>query len=114
MRRHAGGRLELIGRADEQIKVRGYRVETAEIESALCRHPAVHAAVVLAVPDPETGNRLKAVVVLKDGSDGGEQTLRNHCAAELPPYMVPETIEFRASLPLMSNGKVDRRRLRES
>jgi len=114
VRRHAGGRLELIGRADEQIKVRGYRVETAEIESALCRHPAVHAAVVLAVPDPETGNRLKAVVVLKDGSNGGEQTLRNHCATELPPYMVPETIEFRASLPLMSNGKVDRRRLRES
>ena len=43
-----------------------------------------------------------------------QQTLRNHCATELPPYMVPETIEFRASLPLMSNGKVDRRSLRES
>ena len=114
VRRHANGRLELIGRADEQVKVRGYRVETAEIESALCRHPAVHAAVVLAVPDPETGNRLKAVVVLKDGSDAGEQTLRNHCAAALPPYMVPEAIEFRASIPLMSNGKVDRRSLRES
>ncbi|HEY9157362.1 amino acid adenylation domain-containing protein [Candidatus Binatus sp.] len=114
VRRHANGTLELIGRADEQIKVRGYRVETAEIESALCRHPAVHAAVVIAVPEPETGNRLKAVVVLKVGSDGGEQTLRNHCAAELPPYMVPETIEFRASIPLMSNGKVDRRSLRES
>lgn len=114
VRRHANGTLELIGRADEQIKVRGYRVETAEIETALCRHPAVHAAVAIAVPDPETGNRLKAVVVLKDGSEAGEQALRSHCAAELPPYMVPEAIEFRASLPMMSNGKVDRRSLRES
>jgi long-chain acyl-CoA synthetase len=70
--------------------------------------------VAIAVPDPETGNRLKAVVVLKDGSEADEQTLRSHCAAELPPYMVPEAIEFRASLPLMSNGKVDRRSLRES
>ena len=114
VRRHADGTLELVGRADDQIKVRGYRVETAEIETALCRHPAVQAAVAIAVPDPEIGNRLKAVVVLKDGSDAGEQTLRIHCAAELAPYMVPESIEFRASLPLMSNGKIDRRSLRES
>lgn len=114
VRRHADGTLELIGRADEQVKVRGYRVETAEIETALCRHPAVQAAVVLAVPDPEIGNRLKAVVVLKNGSQAGEQTLRSHCAAQLAPYMVPEAIEFRASIPLMTNGKVDRRSLRES
>jgi amino acid adenylation domain-containing protein len=114
VRRHADGRLELVGRADEQIKVRGYRVETAEIEAALYRHPAVQAAVAIAVPDPETGNRLKAVVVLKNGSEAGEQTLRIHCAAEMAPYMVPEEIEFRASLPLMSNGKIDRRSLRDS
>ncbi len=114
VRRHADGTLELLGRADQQIKVRGYRVETAEIEAALCRHPAVQAAVVVALPDPESGNRLKAVVVPMNGSDVGEQTLRNHCAAELPPYMVPEAIELRASLPLMSNGKVDRRGLRET
>jgi amino acid adenylation domain-containing protein len=114
VRRHADGTLELVGRADDQIKVRGYRVETAEIETALYRHPAVQAAVAIAVPDPETGNRLKAVVVLRNGSEIGEQTLRIHCAAELAPYMVPESIEFRASLPLMSNGKIDRRSLRES
>jgi amino acid adenylation domain-containing protein len=113
-RRHADGTLELLGRADHQVKVRGYRVETGEIETALCRHLAVHAAVVLAIPDPETGNRLKAVVVLKTGSDAGEDTLRDHCAEQLPPYMVPESIEFRTSIPLMSNGKVDRRALRES
>jgi amino acid adenylation domain-containing protein len=114
VRRHADGRLELVGRADEQIKVRGYRVETAEIEAALYRHPAVQAAVAIAVPDPETGNRLKAIVVLKNGSQAGEQTLRIHCAAEMAPYMVPEEIEFRASIPLMSNGKIDRRSLRDS
>jgi amino acid adenylation domain-containing protein len=114
VRRHADGTLELLGRADHQVKVRGYRVETAEIETALCRHPAVQAAVVIAVPHEETGNRLKAVVVLKSSSDVGEQALRDHCAAALPPYMVPETIEFRASIPLMSNGKVDRRSLSDS
>jgi amino acid adenylation domain-containing protein len=114
VRRHADGTLELAGRADEQIKVRGYRVEIAEIETALHRHPAVQAAAVIAVPDPETGHQLKAVVVLKNGSQAGEPTLRGHCAAQLPPYMVPETIEFRASLPLLSSGKVDRRSLRES
>jgi amino acid adenylation domain-containing protein len=113
VRRQADGTLELIGRADDQIKVRGHRVEIAEVETALCRHPAVLAAVVIGVPDAEVGNRLKAVVVLKNGSDTGETALRDHCAAELPPYMVPEAIEFRASLPLMSNGKVDRRGLRE-
>jgi acyl-CoA synthetase (AMP-forming)/AMP-acid ligase II len=51
---------------------------------------------------------------LKKGSNAGERVLREHCSAELPPYMVPEAIEFLASLPLMSNGKVDRRGLRES
>ncbi len=81
VRRHADGTLELVGRADEQIKVRGYRVETAEIETALYRHPAVQAAVAIAVPDPEIGNRLKAVVVLRNGSEIGEQALRIHCAA---------------------------------
>ena len=114
VRRRMDGTLELVGRVDDQIKVRGYRVEIAEIETALCRHPAVQAAVVIAVPDPETGNRLKAVVVLKKGSDAAESALRDHCGAELPPYMVPEAIEFRVSLPLMSSGKVDRRSLRES
>jgi amino acid adenylation domain-containing protein len=114
VRRHTDGTLELIGRTDNQLKVRGYRVELAEIESALCRHPAVQAAVAIGVPDAEVGNRLRAIVVLKDGSEASEPALRVHCAAELPPYMVPEVIEFRASLPLMSNGKVDRRTLRGS
>jgi acyl-CoA synthetase (AMP-forming)/AMP-acid ligase II len=114
VRRRPDGTLELLGRADQQIKVRGYRVEIAEIETALCRHPAVQAAIVIAVPDPETGNRLRAVVVLKKGSAADERALCDHCAAHLPPYMVPEAIEFLASLPLMSNGKVDRRGLSES
>jgi acyl-CoA synthetase (AMP-forming)/AMP-acid ligase II len=114
VRRHLDGTLELIGRADSQIKVRGHRVEIAEVEAALYRHPAVQAAAVVAVPDYELGNRLNAFVVLKNCSLAGASTLRAHCAACLPPYMVPDAIEFRASLPLMSNGKIDRRGLRES
>lgn len=114
VRRHPDGTLELVGRADDQIKVRGYRVEIGEIEAALCRHHSVEAAVVIAVPNVDIGSRLHAVVVLKHDAQASEAMLRDHCAAELPPYMVPETIEFRASMPLMSNGKVDRRSLREN
>jgi len=73
--------------------VRGHRIETAEIEAVLYRHPAVQQAAVIGIPDPELGNRLKAIVVLKMGEQAGEQALRDHCATELPPYMVPETID---------------------
>ena len=114
VRRHADGTLELVGRADDQVKVRGHRVEIAEIETALCRHHSVRAAVVIAVPSLEIGNRLRAVVVLQNGAKASEAMLRDHCASQLPPYMVPEAIEFRAGMPLMSNGKVDRRSLRQS
>lgn len=110
---HNDGVLELIGRADHQVKIRGFRVEIGEVEAALCRHPAVERAVVLAVPDAAQGSLLRAVAVLKEGSQADDRALRNHCAAILPPHMIPETIEFRLDLPLMSNGKVDRRALLE-
>ena len=68
-------------------------------------------AVVVAIPDDEITNRLKAVVVLKPGAGLTTDDLKQHCAGTLPRYMVPETIEFRAQLPRTSSGKVDRRAL---
>jgi len=105
------GELMFHGRRDHQVKTRGYRVELAEIENALHAHPALAEAVVVPIPDPEIGNRLKALVVLKSESGGTAPTaatLKDHCARTLPRYMVPELIEFRETLPRTSSGKVDR------
>jgi amino acid adenylation domain-containing protein len=111
VRRDESGELMFHGRRDHQVKTRGYRVELAEIENALHAHPALAEAVVIAVPDPEIGNRLKALVVLKDGVGAAPPSaadLKDHCARTLPRYMVPELIEFRETLPRTSSGKVDR------
>jgi len=105
------GNLEFLGRRDHQVKTRGYRVELGEIETVLLRHPAVDGAVVIATPDEEIGHRLRAVVVTKRGAALDEAGVKQHCAATLPRYMVPEAVEFRAELPRTSSGKVDRRAL---
>ncbi|MFI5372273.1 MAG: amino acid adenylation domain-containing protein [Candidatus Eisenbacteria bacterium] len=111
VRERVDGTLEFLGRRDHQVKTRGYRVELGEVETALLRHPAVVEAVVLALPDPEVGHRLAAVVVRAGGAETGDTELREHCARLLPRYMVPESVTFRADLPRTSSGKVDRRAL---
>jgi acyl-coenzyme A synthetase/AMP-(fatty) acid ligase len=111
VRQRADGELEFLGRRDHQVKTRGHRVELGEIELRLASHPAVAEAVVVAVPDEEITHRLKAVVVTKPGASVEADELRVHCSRTLPRYMVPETVEFRASLPRTSSGKVDRRAL---
>ncbi|HUK61778.1 MAG TPA: amino acid adenylation domain-containing protein [Dongiaceae bacterium] len=111
VREQADGVLEFLGRRDSQIKTRGYRVELGEVETALAAHPAVAEAVVLAVPDPEIGHRLTALVVTADDAQVSATGLREHCASLLPRYMVPETIRFRDALPRTSSGKIDRRAL---
>jgi len=114
VRDRGDGHLEFLGRRDHQVKTRGYRVELGEIETRLAAHPAVDEAVVVAIPDDEVTNRLKAVVVIKPEAEVSADQLKQHCAATLPRYMVPEQLEFRVSLPRTSSGKVDRRSLAES
>ncbi|MFM8559789.1 MAG: AMP-binding enzyme, partial [bacterium] len=114
VRERADGNLEFLGRRDHQVKTRGYRVELGEIETRLASHPAVDEVVVVAVPDEEVTNRLRAVVVVKPDAVVGVDELKQHCAATLPRYMVPEAVEFRGSLPRTSSGKVDRRALAEA
>jgi acyl-CoA synthetase (AMP-forming)/AMP-acid ligase II len=114
VRRHADGSLELIGRTDSQVKVRGFRVEIGEVEAALQRHAGVDRAVVLAEADEEIGKRLCAIVVAKKDGGADERALREYCIATLPRYMVPDVFEFRTELPTTSNGKVDRQALSES
>ncbi|HEX7128762.1 MAG TPA: non-ribosomal peptide synthetase [Rhodanobacteraceae bacterium] len=117
VRERADGVLEYLGRLDDQIKLDGYRIEPAEVESVLVRHAAVaQAAVVLS--DGAQGRRLVAHVVARPGS-GDEAALRaqwrEHCRAQLPAWMVPQDYIVHAALPHTASGKLDRRALaRES
>ena len=99
------------GRRDNMVKSRGYRIELGEIEAALYRHPRVREAAVLAVPDETLTNRLRAVIALDAPESVSVEALRDFCRAELPRYMVPDSIELRDRLPKTSTEKIDRQAL---
>jgi amino acid adenylation domain-containing protein len=105
------GRLEFLGRADQQVKVRGYRIELGEIESVLRGHPRVQEAVVIAGEDGGGLKRLIGYVVSRDGEVVGVSELREHLRERLPEYMVPSGWVMLEKMPLTPNGKVDRRAL---
>ena len=104
----ADGSLDFLGRVDNQVKVRGYRIELEEIEDVLRQAPAVDEAVVVAHQDAGGDNQLAAFV---QGQSLAVDALRSLLADKLPEYMVPASITVMASLPLMPNGKVDRNAL---
>lgn len=105
--RRREGRLEFAGRADGQTKVRGFRVETGEVEAALLRHRDVVQAAVTVRPDVTGAGRLTAWVVPCDGQRPAARALRAFVAERLPEYMVPSSIVPVPSLPLTVHGKVD-------
>ncbi|MEU1823300.1 amino acid adenylation domain-containing protein [Streptomyces abikoensis] len=103
------GQLEFIGRADGQIKLRGFRVEPGEIEAALGTHPQVAQAVVVARRDDRAGTYLTAYVVpAGDAPAPDGAALRAHAAALLPGHMVPSAVLVLDALPVTATGKVDR------
>ncbi len=107
----ADGNLEHLGRLDFQIKVRGYRIEPGDIESSLLAHPAVSRAVVTTREHRPGDVRLVAHVVPAAPSAGIEAELASHLRAHLPDYMVPRHIVVLDAIPLLPNGKVDRKAL---
>ncbi|OUM04880.1 non-ribosomal peptide synthetase [Pseudomonas syringae] len=113
MRRTHQGLLEFIGRADDQVKVRGYRVEPAEVVRVLLGLTSVAEASVLALPVDEDESRLQLVAycVAAAGASLNIESLREQLAARVPDYMVPAQILLLDKLPLTANGKLDKRAL---
>ncbi|HYG63901.1 MAG TPA: amino acid adenylation domain-containing protein, partial [Thermoanaerobaculia bacterium] len=105
------GALEFGGRVDFQVKVRGVRVEPGEVEAALARHPALREAAVGAVADPAGGVRLVGWIAAQPGQSPTVSELRGFLLERLPEAMVPSAFVILPALPLLPNGKVDRRAL---
>jgi alpha-ketoglutarate-dependent taurine dioxygenase/acyl carrier protein len=105
------GRMEFLGRSDQQLKIRGYRIEPGEVEATLVRHPSVREAVVRALEDAAGERRLVAYFVARPGAAVTPQELRAHAAERLPEYMTPAAFVALDALPLTPNGKVDVRAL---
>jgi amino acid adenylation domain-containing protein len=105
------GVLTFLGRVDDQVKVRGVRVEPAEVEHALLQHPDVGEAVVVAPQDGETRSRLVAYLVPSSPQVPAAEALRAHLSAALPAALVPDVFVSLDRLPRMPNGKIDRSRL---
>jgi acyl-CoA synthetase (AMP-forming)/AMP-acid ligase II len=106
-----GGEIEFLGRRDDQVKVRGFRIEPGEVEQVLRQHPAVREAVVVARDDGRGGRQLAAYVVPDGVERPAPGALRAFVAARLPAHMVPRWTVVLDDLPRTPNGKVDRRRL---
>ncbi|MFE9921507.1 non-ribosomal peptide synthase/polyketide synthase [Streptomyces sp. NPDC005774] len=107
----ADGELHFVGRADDQIKIRGFRVEPAEIEARLTAHPAIAEAVVSAARHAGRTRLVAHLVPAPGTAVPSAAELRESLSGELPDYMVPAVFVTVAELPLTVNGKVDRRRL---
>lgn len=107
------GDMEYMGRIDQQIKLRGFRIELGEIEYVLSQHPAIHEAVVNARGEAPGAQNLVAYIVSHKQKAPTVTDLRCFMEASLPDYMIPSAFVFLDSIPLTSNGKVDRQALPE-
>jgi acetyl-CoA synthetase len=114
-RKDEDGYFWVIGRIDDVIKVSGYRLGTAEVESALVSHPAVAEAAAIGLPHELKGNAIHTYVILRQGHEGSDalaDELRKHVGKELGPIARPEAVNFVPNLPKTRSGKIMRRVLK--
>lgn len=114
VRHSTNGMLEFLGRADEQLKIRGLRIEPQEIEHLLETRAAIARAVVVARDQAVAGQQLVAFVQLAPGSELEVSRIRSFLKARLPDYMIPAGFVCADRFPLTRHGKIDRRALRDS
>jgi amino acid adenylation domain-containing protein len=101
------GRLQHLGRYDDQLKIRGFRIEPGEIESILCEHPEVGGCAVVAREAPNGEQQLVAYIVGEPGRPSAAEA-RNWLRHRLPEYMVPSAFAYLSALPMTTNGKLDK------
>lgn len=108
------GEIRFVERTADIIKYKAYRISASEVEAVLQDHPTVIGACVVGVPDDRVGERVKAIVVLKEDAKGISGTeLRTWCRERLAPYKIPRYVEFRDMLPKSKVGKLLRREIRD-
>ena len=113
VRRDEAGDLHFLGRADNQVKVRGYRVELDAVEARLLAHPDVAEAAVLALPAAEGTLNLRAFIIAAPGVTPEPKALLTFAGETLPWYAVPKTADLRSDFPRTGSGKIDRNALRQ-
>jgi amino acid adenylation domain-containing protein len=107
-RRRADGEIEFLGRIDDQLSIRGVRVEPGEVAAALNEHPAIAASVAVGTGRTGADRQLVAYVVAADGARPGDAALAGHLRAVLPEAMIPSRFVWLDALPVTAHGKVDR------
>jgi acyl carrier protein len=113
VRRLSGGAIEFLGRTDDQVKVRGHRVELGEVEHVLRTHPGVAQGVVVVRDDDLVAYAVakQAGYAVSHNDRPTVEKIREYISVQLPEYMVPRTVMLLDALPLTSNGKVDKSKL---
>ncbi|MFT6320421.1 MAG: amino acid adenylation domain-containing protein, partial [Granulosicoccus sp.] len=105
------GNIDFVGRADHQVKLRGYRIEMGEVEAAISQHPNVREIVVEISGEKSADQKLIGYLTLKNGAQLNATQLRNFLEEKIPGYMIPSTFMFLEKMPFAASGKIDRKNL---
>jgi len=107
-RRDEEGYIYIVGRKQDRINVGGLMVYVSEVEDVLHGHPKIKEVAVVSAPDPKRGERIKAVVALKEGIESSKDEIIGYCRERMADYKVPKEVEFKESLPKTRTGKIAR------
>lgn len=107
-RRDEEGYIYIVGRTQDRINVGGLMVYVSEVEDVLHHHPKIKEVAVVSAPDPKRGEKVRAVIALKEGMEATEKEIIDYCRDRMADYKIPREVEFRESLPKTRTGKIAR------